>query len=61
MSLSAPETKIPKSFIVWMDGWINGWVGGDFLAPSIFLICKYDNKHDVLIPKIWLKVAYAIL
>ena len=42
-----------------VDGWVDGWVGGDFLPPSIFLIFKYDNKHDVLIPKICLKVAYA--
>ena len=40
---------------------MDGWVGGDFLPPSIFLIFKYDNKHDVLIPKICLKVEYAIL
>ena len=35
-----------------------GWMGCDFLPPSIFLIFKYDNKQDVLIPKMGLKVAY---
>ena len=43
----------------WMDGWMDGWVGCDILPPSIFLIFKYDNKQDVLIPKLCLKVAYA--
>ena len=43
----------------WVDGWMDGWVGCDFLPPSIFLIFKYDNKQDVLIPKMGLKVASA--
>ena len=56
--ISASETKMPKCFIVWMDWWMDGWMGGDFIPPSIFLIFKYDNKHDVLISNICLKVAY---
>ena len=40
MSISATETKMPKCFIVWIDGRVDGWVdgrmGGDFVPPSIF-------------------------
>ena len=36
----------------WADGWVGGWVGGDQKGPSIFLIFKYINKQDVLIPHI---------
>ena len=28
MSISAPETKMPKCFIVWIDGRVDGWVDG---------------------------------
>ena len=38
------------------DGWLGWWVGGDQKGPSIFLIFKYVNKQDVLIPKMVLKV-----
>ena len=31
-------------------------MGGDQKGPSIFFIFKYVNKHDVLIPKLVLKV-----
>ena len=58
MSISASEKKNAKMFYC-VDGWVDGWMGGDFLPPSIFLIFKYDNKHDVLIPKICFQVAYA--
>ena len=33
----------------------------DFLPPSIFLIFKYNNKHNFLIQKTCLKVASAYL
>ena len=36
--------------------YMGGWVGFDFLTPSIFLIFKYDNKQDVLIPNMSSKV-----
>ena len=62
-SLRGPATQHlhkrgAKPRVVWMDGWVDGWVV-IFYQPSIFLIFKYDNKHDVLIPKICLKVASA--
>ena len=40
-----------------MDGWVDGWVGGDILPLSIFFFFKYNNKQQVLIPKVYLNVA----
>ena len=37
----------------------DGCVDGDEKCPSTFLVFKYDNKQDVIIPKICTKVAYA--
>ena len=39
-----------------MVRYVGGWVGGDQKGPLIFLIFKYVNKQDVLIPKMVLKV-----
>ena len=41
-----------------MGGWVGGWVGGDILGPLIFLKIGYNNKQDVLIPNMALKVVY---
>ena len=41
-----------------MDGWVGGWVDGDQKGPSIFLVFKYVNKSDKLIPKMVSKVVY---
>jgi len=35
-----------------------GWVDGDQKGPSIFLIFKYVNKQDALIPNLASKVVY---
>ena len=43
-----------------MGGWVGGWVGGDQKGPSIFLIFKYINKKNVLIPNMVLKVVYGL-
>ena len=42
------------------DVWVDGWVGGNQKGPSIFLIFKYVNKQDVLIPNIALILAYGL-
>ena len=36
----------------------SGWVGGDQKGPSIFLIFKYINKLDTLIPNMVSKIVY---
>ena len=41
-----------------MGGWMGGWMDGDQKRLLIFLIFKYINKHNVLIPNIVLKVVY---
>ena len=37
----------------WMGGRVDGWVDGRVVifTPSKFLIFKYDNKQNELIPK----------
>ena len=37
---------------------MGGWMGGDQKGPSIFLIFKYVNKQDALIPNLASKVVY---
>ena len=41
-----------------LSGWVGGWMGGDQKGPSIFLIFKYVNKQDALIPNLASKVVY---
>ena len=41
-----------------MGRWVGGWLGGDQKGPSIFLIFKYVNKQDALIPNLASKVVY---
>ena len=43
----------------WMDGLMGGWMGGDQKGLLIFLIFKYINKQDVLIPNIASKVVHS--
>ena len=40
------------------DGRVDRWMDGDQKCPSIFLICKYVNKQNVLIPNMVSKVVY---
>ena len=40
----------------WMGGWMDGW---NHFSSFFFFILISGNNHDVLIPKICLKVAYA--
>ena len=44
-----------------MDGWMDGRMDGDQKCPSIFLIFKYINKKNVLIPNMVLKIVYGFL
>ena len=44
-------------FFGWVDGWVDGWIG-DQKGPSIFLICKYFKKQNVLIPNMLLKIVF---
>ena len=41
------------------DGWVDVRADGDFLPSLIFFIFKYDKQFE-LIPKMCLKVAYAL-
>ena len=44
----------------WVDGWMDGWMGYDIFPPSILFNFNYDNKLDKPVPKMCLKIVFAI-
>ena len=52
------NTKEDRPFLKPQKPLLSGWVGGDQKGPSIFLIFKYVNKQDALIPNLASKVVY---